>query len=167
MPRGAPSRIFWNRQRIRCARPAHWPTNPTAHLFRDWFDVELIDLVIDADDDLPIYDDELDDESEEVTARSSHGGSFFHIRAAARTQSLREIGVAMTKPWESRRARFLRIFGEHGWSFRALPSSASRSALDPSHQQLLRRPLQSVRVQHPLLVVCGPARPRTRLARRP
>ena len=40
-----------------------WPVNRTPHLFRDWFDVELIGHVMDADDDLPLsLVGELDDE---------------------------------------------------------------------------------------------------------
>src|SRR5687767_12907123 len=31
-----------------------WPKNRTAHLFRDWFDVELVDLVWDLDEGLPL-----------------------------------------------------------------------------------------------------------------
>lgn len=35
-----------------------WPPNRTTHVFRDWFDVELSDLVQDVDDDAPLVSDE-------------------------------------------------------------------------------------------------------------
>lgn len=38
-----------------------WPRNRTPHLFRDWFDVEIVDLVLDADEEMPLVD-----ESEEL-----------------------------------------------------------------------------------------------------
>ena len=51
-----------------------WPANRTAHLFRDWFDVEFIEQVMDADEDLPLaladadvpeaLDDPADDETD-------------------------------------------------------------------------------------------------------
>jgi hypothetical protein len=39
----------------------HWPPNRTPHVFRDWFDVELVDLVLDADADVPLVDDGVPD----------------------------------------------------------------------------------------------------------
>lgn len=36
-----------------------WPTNRTAHTFRDWFGVELIDTVADADPEEPVTIEEL------------------------------------------------------------------------------------------------------------
>ncbi len=41
-----------------------WPPNRTPHVFRDWFDARVIDLVCDADPDAPWSLLELDDDEE-------------------------------------------------------------------------------------------------------
>lgn len=43
-----------------------WPPNRTLHVFRDWFDVELCDLVQDLDDDLPLVDETYGFEAHEA-----------------------------------------------------------------------------------------------------
>lgn len=49
-------RMFDDQLRQWTPDEATWPTNRTPHLFRDWFDVELVELVGDLDEDLPIFD---------------------------------------------------------------------------------------------------------------
>ncbi len=57
---------------------AAWPVNRSAHVFRDWFDVTVTDLVTDLDPEEPIDDDlEADAEAEEMldVLRGGPGGS--------------------------------------------------------------------------------------------
>ena len=42
-----------------CSDEERWPRNRTAHVFRDWFDVEHIDLVTDLED-TPLDDEDVD-----------------------------------------------------------------------------------------------------------
>jgi hypothetical protein len=39
---------------------AVWPPNRTPHTLRDWFDIQLIDVVFDADPDQPFHDEDAD-----------------------------------------------------------------------------------------------------------
>jgi hypothetical protein len=45
---------------------ANWPVNRTPHVFRDWFDVEIVEMIHDLDDGCSVYDsDEFDEDADE------------------------------------------------------------------------------------------------------
>ena len=68
----------------------HWPPNRTPHVFRDWFDVEFIDLVLDVEDELPLLEDDEDliDEEliEELRERALYECAWCHAALEEETE---------------------------------------------------------------------------------
>ena len=76
----------------------HWPPNRTPHVFRDWFDVELIDLVLDVEDDLPLLDDD-EELVEELRERALSECAWCHTALEEETERF-AVGLRHDRPDE-------------------------------------------------------------------